>query len=326
MAMDTDTRRAFLRALDEDEDFRQEVRQRLLSRELLELPEKFAAFTAYVNEFIAEQKQFNAEQRQFNAEVRQDIAELKEDVSGLKEDVSGLKEDVSGLKEDVSGLKEDVSGLKEDVSGLKEDVSGLKEDVSGLKEDVSGLKEDVSGLKEDVSGLKEDVSGLKEDVSGLKASYSRMEGQLNRLVDDVGFLKGNVASYAARDRFDLILEQLGLEYVNMLSHQELVAMVRAYGAERIDFSDRRSFYNADLILEAQDASGAACYVAVEASYTADQRDTDRVARNVEYLNRFTGLPAHGIIASVDNDHDIQPFFEAGTLHWFQLHQEDIQPQ
>lgn len=46
MALDTNTRRAFLRALDEDEDFRQEVRQRLLSRELLELPEKFAAFAA----------------------------------------------------------------------------------------------------------------------------------------------------------------------------------------------------------------------------------------------------------------------------------------
>ena len=153
-----------------------------------------------------------------------------------------------------------------------------------------------------------------------------MEGQLKRIVDDIGLLKGNVAFYAARDRFEFILEQLGLEYVNMLSRQELVSLVRAYGAERIDFSDRRSFYNADLVLEAKDTSGAACYVAVEASYTADRRDTDRVTRNIEYLKRFTGSPAHGIIASVDNDRDIQPFFQDGTLHWFQLHPEDVQPQ
>ena len=44
MAMDTDTRRAFLQALDEDAEFRQEVRSRLLSRELLELPETVCRF------------------------------------------------------------------------------------------------------------------------------------------------------------------------------------------------------------------------------------------------------------------------------------------
>lgn len=149
---------------------------------------------------------------------------------------------------------------------------------------------------------------------------------MQRVADDVGLLKGNVAFYATRDRFEFILEQLGLEYVNMLSRQELVAMVRAYVAERIDFSDRRSFYNADLVLEARDSEGAGCFVAVEASYTADRRDTDRVARNVEFLSLFTGRPARGIIASVDNDREIQPLFEAGTLHWFQLHPEDVQPQ
>lgn len=242
MAMDTETRRAFLRALDEDEDFRQEVRNRLLSRELLELPEKFASFTAHVNEFIAEQRQINKELRQFNEEQRHINA------------------------------------------------------------------------------------GFRQDIAELKASQSRVEAQLKRIADDVGLLKGNVAFYAARDRFEFILEQMGLEYVNMLSRQELVAMVRAYGADRIDFSDRRSFYNADLVLEARNTRGDACYVAVEASYTADRRDTDRVTRNADYLNRFTGRPAHGIIASVDNDRDIQPLFEAGTLHWFQLQQEDLQPQ
>ena len=242
MAMDTDTRRAFLRALDEDEDFRQEVRQRLLSKELLELPEKFAAFSAKVNDFMVYVNDFITEQRQTNDEFRQDITELK------------------------------------------------------------------------------------QDVAELKVSQNRMEGQLKRIGDDIGMLKGNVVFYAARDRFEFILEQLGLEYVHMLSQPELVNMVRSYGATRIEFSHRRSFYNADLVLEAKDTDGVTCYVTVEASYTADKRDTDRVIRNIEFLNRFTGNPAHGIIASVDNDRDIEPLFEAGTLHWFQLLPEDVQPQ
>ena len=235
MAMDTDTRRAFLRALDEDEDFRQEVRQRLLSKELLELPEKFAAFSAKVNDFMVYVNDFITEQKQTNDEFRQDITELK-------------------------------------------------------------------------------------------IGQSRMESQIKRIGDDIGMLKGNVAFYAARDRFEFILEQLELEYVHMLSQPELVDMVRSYGSTRIEFSHRRSFYNADLVLEAKDTDGATCYVTVEASYTADKRDTDRVIRNIEFLNRFTGNPAHGIIASVDNDRDIEPLFEAGTLHWFQLLPEDVQPQ
>ena len=235
MVMDTDTRRAFLKALDEDEGFRQEVRQRLLSIELLELPEKFAAFAAYVNEFIAEQQKFNAQ-------------------------------------------------------------------------------------------VLQDIDGLKEDVADLKASQSRLEGQVKRIADDVGLLKGNVAFYAARDRFELILEQLGFEYVNMLSRQELIAMVRRYGAERIEFADRRSFYDADLVLEATDSGGSTCYVAVEASYTGDRRDSDRATRNSEYLTLFTGHPAYGVIASIENDRVILPLIESGELHWFQLHPEDIQPR
>ena len=274
MAMDTDTRRAFLKALDEDETFRQEVRQRLLSKELLELPEKFAAFSAHVNEFIDEQRQTNAE-------------------------------------------------FRRDISGLKEDYAGLREDVAGLKEDVGGLKENYTGLKGEVTGLKEEVTGLKEEVTGLKTSFIRLENRVNRIADDIGLLKGNVAFYAARERFEFILEQLKLEYVYMLPRQHLVDMMRQHGSN-VDFPDRRSFYEADLVFEAQDGNGAPCYVAVEASYTADRRDSDRVTRNAEYLTLFTGYPAYGVIASVDNDREILPLFEAGTLHWFQLNPADIQ--
>ena len=239
MAMDTDTRRAFLKALDEDETFRQEVRQRLLSKELLELPEKFAAFSAHVNEFIDEQRQTNAE------------------------------------------------------------------------------------FRRDISGLKEDYAGLREDYAGLRRDVTRLESRVNRIADDIGLLKGNVAFYAARERFEFILEQLKLEYVYMLPRQHLVDMMRQHGSN-VDFPDRRSFYEADLVFEAQDGNGAPCYVAVEASYTADRRDSDRVTRNAEYLTLFTGYPAYGVIASVDNDREILPLFEAGTLHWFQLNPADIQ--
>lgn len=65
-------RQAFIQALSDDQVFREEIRALLLTREVLELPEKLAQLTERVDRFAAAQETFNAEQRQFNqtAETR----------------------------------------------------------------------------------------------------------------------------------------------------------------------------------------------------------------------------------------------------------------
>ena len=59
MTLNAADKTRFLQALDDDPEFLQQVRQRLLSADLLELPERFAAFANHVNGFIAEQRQIN---------------------------------------------------------------------------------------------------------------------------------------------------------------------------------------------------------------------------------------------------------------------------
>ena len=76
-AMNATERARFLQALREDPDFRDEVRSLLLGDELLQLPERFAQFAAYVNDFIEEQKKFNDEQRAINRRVERDLGILK---------------------------------------------------------------------------------------------------------------------------------------------------------------------------------------------------------------------------------------------------------
>lgn len=63
-------RQAFIQALRDDPVFREEARALLLTREVLELPEKLAQLTDRVDRFIAAQESFNAEQRGVNAEQR----------------------------------------------------------------------------------------------------------------------------------------------------------------------------------------------------------------------------------------------------------------
>ncbi|MCY4519537.1 MAG: hypothetical protein OXC13_02010 [Caldilineaceae bacterium] len=214
MAPSTTTQEEFLRLLDQNAVFRQQVRRYILSAELLELPEMFASFASRVDEFITEQRETN---------TRADI-------------------------------------------------------------------------------------------------------RLKALADDIGVLKDNVVSRATRDHAETIpsLLLLDLEYVNILIRSDLIALLRRISD--IDKGHRLGFYRADLMLQAVDADGATHYVAVEASYTADQRDTNRALRNAEYLQRCTDCPTHAVIASIKNDHEVQLLVEDGTVHWFQLTREDLNPE
>ena len=159
---------------------------------------------------------------------------------------------------------------------------------------------------------------LREDVQSVRAD-------VQRIAADVGDLKGNVAGGAAWDRHDDILAQLDFTLVTMLSNADLNNLANRSDTTGIHRSDLLSFYRADLVMEALDHDKNTHYVAMEASYTADARDTDRVTRNAGFLTRFTGQPAHAVIASRQNDYAVQRLVENNTVHWFQLTDVDLQP-
>ena len=92
-------------------------------------------------------------------------------------------------------------------------------------------------------------------------------------------------------------------------------MVRESGiATEIEFGQRRSLY----------ADGVTNYVATQASFTADHRDTDRARRNAELLTRFTGCTAHPMVASVSNDREVQELVDTGAIGWFQMDARELE--
>ena len=140
--------------------------------------------------------------------------------------------------------------------------------------------------------------------------------RLDRIEGDIGKLRGPFAENAAERNAVAIAAELGLEYVRAVPQQELVRMSQS-SRDRIPINQLRSFWTADLIMEASDGSNTH-YVAVETSYTADQRDTDRVLRNVQFLTEFTGHTAQAVIASVRNDRYVDSQVESGAVYWFPL--------
>ena len=209
---------------------------------------------------------------------------------------------------------------------FRSDVAELKTDVAELKTDVAELKTDVAELKTDVTELKTDVAELKTDVAELKESNTEINKTVKRIEAAIGELRGNAAYWPAFYRCEEILQALNLKYVRVLNREDLMDMLRDVDLDEIKFGDRRSFYRADLVMEATEAQDPETtrYVAVEASYTADRRDTDRAIRNANILKRCTGHEASAVVASIRNDRDILPVIKAGTVTWYQLDPDDFQ--
>ena len=97
--------------IDQNPQYLHDLRVRLLSPELIALPEQFAELVGVVAELSANFQMFaEATDRRLTA-LETDIGTLKTDVSTLKTDVGTLKTDVGTLKTDVGTLKTDVGTL-----------------------------------------------------------------------------------------------------------------------------------------------------------------------------------------------------------------------
>ena len=109
-----------------------------------------------------------------------------------------------------------------------------------------------------------------------------------------------------------------------MSQREIGDLFYHVDTSDITHNELDSFLGADLIIKAEGPDGGTHYIAVEASFTADERDTRRAIRNAGFLTRFTGMPAHAVVAARRIDNRIRPVLESGAVHWRELSEEDLQ--
>ena len=153
-----------------------------------------------------------------------------------------------------------------------------------------------------------------------------VQSSLRQIRDSIGELRGNVARSIALDHIPEITDHAGLEYKDLLVRAQRVQLLRTVSHQAIPNDQRRSFYRADLIILGQDPQGQENWIALEASYTADERDTERALRNANILTDLTSKPAKAAIASVSNDHRIQDQIDSGEVLWYPLDPADFTPE
>ncbi len=162
-------------------------------------------------------------------------------------------------------------------------------------------------------------------VAEQKRFNDRIDRRLTTLSNDVAQAKGGHArAFAIQDAPGIAMD-IGLRYVRTLTRLELTEMAQNAAGGDIPTRELRSFRLADLVIEAKDANET-CLIAVEASFTASQRDASRARRNAVLLTRFTQKPAHAVIASVRNDHDAQAELAAGNVHWHELEERGMEAE
>ncbi len=123
----------FLRLLRENPDFRDEARRLLLTQELIELPEHFARFEAYV-------------ERRFN-EIQGDITAIQADNAAMRHDITAIQADNAAMRHDITAIQADNAAMRHDITAIQADNAAMRHDITAIQEDMVVVKGDLGRLK-----------------------------------------------------------------------------------------------------------------------------------------------------------------------------------
>ena len=153
--------------------------------------------------------------------------------------------------------------------------------------------------------------------------FDRMDSRFDRMEDSISRMKSGYAERKVVRQADIIAEEIGFTWVRNLEYEEIKVLVQHGDTSEMTREDIKSFRTADVIMESRDEDAGIHYIPVEISFTADVRDTSRALRNARFITSLTGRPAHPAVAGLRRDNEILEFFESGTVHWYQLDENDF---
>ena len=235
-----------------------------------------------------------------------------------------VNERLAAIEAGQTSLQTDVGELKAGQKRLEARVGNLEAGQERLEARVGNLETGQKNLEAGQKNLEVRTGNLEAGQKRLEDGQARLEQAIASIRADIGPLKAAHARNSALRVSYRICEELGLDEVKVLSRDDLRAMVRRSDTSDIPRNRRYSFIEADAIIEAIDDAAETHYVAMEASFTADERDTDRAVRNADYLTRFTGRPAHAVIAAHRIDDRIAAVVSSGTVQWCRLDERDLE--
>ena len=267
------------RIIDEQPEWGEALRSRLLGAELLAMPRQLAQLTA--------------ETRALRGVTEQLVETAAEHTSQLAEQSRQLAD----LRRITESHTEQLAALRR----ISENHTAQ------LTELTTQVKEHTLQLTELTTQVKEHTVQLTR----LSLIATNHDARIDRANEDLGRLKNMHSEDQARRDLTAIAGYADLFKPVLVTQEELMTMARQLG---LDKDTRNSFVRADLVFRAQDEEDNAIYGAVEVSWTADYRDTNRSRRNARLLTQATGIPAIAIVVSNRWEREL----DWTDIHWQQI--------
>ena len=292
-----------MQLLDGNPEWLEAVRARVLTRELLELPELF--------------RQQRAEFMQLTAEFAQHRSEFMQ----LTAEFARHREEFDQLLAEVAQLRADFVQHLARFDRLAAEFAQHREEFARHLERFDRLLDEFAEHRAEFARHQDRFMQLADEFAQHRAEFIEHRRELSR---DLSQVKAGHALYMSSRMGPHFAQELGLRYRRKVEMEELARMT--HNRTELTRGQRKSFNLSDLVFVAAEEDGEVCFVVVEVSYTANGRDSQRALEHAGMLTRFTGQRALAAVAATRYDYDLQPLLDSGRLHWLELEVRDLEPE
>ena len=306
-----------MQLLDGNPEWLEAVRARVLTRELLELPELFRQQRA---EFM----QLTAEFAQHRADFAQHLERfdrLSGEFTRHRVDFVRHLERFDRLLAEVVQLRADFVQHLAQFDRLAVEFAQHRAEFVRHLERFDRLLEEFAEHRAEFARHQDRFMQLADEFAQHRAEFIEHRRDLSR---DLSQVKAGHALYMSSRMGPHFAQELGLRYRRKVEMEDLAAMT--HNRTELTRGQRKSFNLSDLVFVAAEEDGEECYVVVEVSYTANGRDSQRALEHAGMLTRFTGQRALAAVAATRYDYDLQPLLDSGRLHWLELEVRDLEPE
>lgn len=250
------------RILVEHPEWRSELRNIILTQELLEVPDRLDTLTATVQALA-----------DTSSALLEHAEATNRRLDSMETHMDNMESHMGGMETRMGGVETRMDSMESRMDTLQSSMDEVKSDVRELKTDVGTLKTDMGSLTTTVDKLRGD--GLEDRLTSLIPPLLSREFDVRRVYSM--WASRTLASNQRRDEFERTLEE-------------------ASDSGRITDDEETRLQVTDLIVRSQRKSDrSTLWFAVEASGVISDEDVTRVVRSVNAIRKVYAQDAIPIV-------------------------------